>query len=229
MNVKIFYDGVNIKEFGELPYVVGFTTNTSYMAQANVSDFTAFAKDYLVLAKGRPTSFQCWAETEKEIIEQVKTIASWGENVYVKIPIVQSNGSSNGAVIKKLHDEGYKINITVVHTIPQIDESATLLSDKTPAIVSVFAGGISDAGVHPEPIVKHSVDTFKDMKNVETLWAGCQRILSVVEADELGCEIVTVPDAVLKKYGRLGKDIHTVSVEKSASFHNDAIKAGFHF
>jgi len=149
--------------------------------------------------------------------------------VYVKIPIVKTDGSSNAAVIKKLHDEGHKINVTVIHTMEQIDEASKILGNKTPAIVSVFVGGLSDAGIFAEPYIKHSVETFKDRPNVETLWAGCQRILSVIEADKLGCQIVTVPDAVLKKYGRLGKKDLAVSIEKSKSFRDDAIKVNLHF
>lgn len=229
MKVKIFYDGVNIKEFGELPYVVGFTTNTSYLAQANISEYTQFAKDYLALAKGRPVSFQVWSEVDAEIEDQVRTIASWGDNVYVKVPIVQSNGKSNAALIKKLHDAGYKINVTVIHTIDQINEASQIITDKTPSIISIFAGGTSDAGIDPLPIMRHGVETFKDRKNAAILWAGCQRILSAVEADLVGCDIVTIPDSVLKKYGRLGKDLHTVSVEKSKSFRDDALKTNLHF
>jgi transaldolase len=229
MNIKIFYDGVNIKDFGHPPHVVGFTTNLSYMAAANHNNYTEFAKNYLALAGDRPVSFQAWGETEDDIINQTKTISSWGDNVYVKIPIVQSDGSSNAAVIKKLHDEGYKINVTVVHTIAQIDETATVLLGDAPAIVSVFAGGICHTGTYPDPIVKHSVDSFKDRPNVETLWAGCQRLLNIMEADRVGCQIITIPDGVIKNYHLIGQDLHTTSVKKSKLFRDDAIKAGIHF
>jgi transaldolase len=231
MNIKIFYDGVDVGDYSHHQDVVGFTTNLSFMAQGNRNKYVEFSTECLEHANGRPISFQAWADDIDEIEAQARIINSWGENVYVKIPVVTASGSSTVELIRKLHDENIKVNVTVVHTLNQIDSLLDIFSNEnqTPTIVSVFAGGISDAGVSPEPIVRYCTDRLTKYSHVETLWAGCQRVLSVIDAERCGCEIVTAPGPIIDKLVRLGKDLDEVAVAKSELFRSDAIESGLEF
>lgn len=226
MDIKIFYDGVNMDKYCDHPSVVGFTTNLSFMAQGNRNRYLEFSEESLEYAKGRPISFQVWAQDIDEMESQARVISSWGDNVYTKIPIVTAGGESTVDLIKRLHDEGLKINVTVVHSNEQLDSLVGIFNKEVPTIVSVFAGGISDAGISPEPIVEKSVSQFSEHLNVETLWAGCQRVLSILDAENCGCEIVTVPDSIMDKMNRLGKELNGVALAKSKLFREDALSVG---
>lgn len=229
--LKIFYDGVNFEKFANHPDVVGFTTNTSLMAEGGESDYNEFAAEALDHANGRPISFQVWADNVDEMREQVKTISCWGDNVYVKIPIVTCNGDSTLELIKEMHDDGVKVNVTVVHSLEQIWSLKDLFNKETPVIVSVFAGGISDTGLDPQQIVKKCSTLFEEHSNVEILWAGCQRVLNTIDALRCGCDIITVPDAIMKKLNRLNDeaDLNELAISKSKLFRDDAVKLGLRF
>ena len=219
--IKLFYDGTDLETYGSS--VDGFTTNTSYMKEAGITQYTKFAEECLAVADGRPISFQAWGDTLESLENQARRICSWGPNVYVKIPIVTVYGILTSDLIEKLHKEGLKVNVTVVHSVEQLALlQADVFEYDTNAIVSVFAGGISDSGVSPEFLIRMAVEQFKDKSNVEVLWAGCQRVLSVKEAEWWGCDIVTVPGSILKKLDRLGKELNDVALSKSQLFSRDA-------
>jgi len=224
-NTKIFYDGVNIKDFAGMEEVVGFTTNTGFMKQANVSDYKAFVDDALSLVGDRPISFQVFEKDHEGIVRQAETISSWADNIWVKVPVVNEDGECNIPAIKALGAKGIKVNVTTVFTKEQIGELSEEL-DNIPYIISVFAGRISDAGEDPDEYVDYAVEAFQDKPQIEILWAGCQCAYDVVRAENSRCHIITVPDSPLKKVGRRGKDLHEFSVETSKGFSEDARAAG---
>mgnify|MGYP003134853742 FL=1 len=222
---KIFYDGTNIKDFAGMEEVVGFTTNTGFMKQANVSDYKAFVDEALSMVGDRPISFQVFEKNHDDIIRQAETISSWADNIWVKIPVINEDGDCNIPAIKELGERGVKVNVTTVFTKDQIAELGDELGD-SPYIVSVFAGRISDAGEDPDEYIEYAVETFANKPNVEILWAGCQCAYDVVRAEKTSCHIITVPDSPLKKVGRRGKDLHEFSIETSKGFSEDARAAG---
>lgn len=224
MSIKIFYDGAIYGEHDKHPNVVGFTTNTSYVADAigeGVS-YREFAYSALECAAGRPISFQVVSKTLEGINKDAREILTWGENVYVKIPIVTALGESSVPIIQALHNEGKKVNVTTVYTTEQIDSLSEIFNATTPTIVSIFAGGISDTGIIPDNHVRYAVKVFEHLNNVEVLWAGCQRLVSIKEAELCGCDIVTVPGDLLRKTERFGIGLHQASVAKSKLFFTDA-------
>jgi len=216
--IKIFYDGSSVAEYCNFANVVGVTTNISFLKKAGIKDYKSFAKSTIPLMGGRPISFQVFNPSDVE--RQAREITSWGENVYVKIPVVYPNGKSAVPLIKKLSEEGLKINITCVYTKEQIDEIYSHNIDST-LIVSVFCGRINDTGTNALDIMSYANDKFKDCSNIETLWAGCQRVRDIIDAEECGTDIITVPESVLKKIVRVGRDIHNFSVITSVDFFND--------
>jgi transaldolase len=224
--IKIFYDGNNIEKYSKNQHVRGYTTNISFLKQAGITDYKQFALEKIKLANGKPISFQVFAKDLSEMESQAREISSWAENVYVKIPVVNSEGESSVGLVKKLNNEGMKINITTVYTTQQIEKIwESLKQTKTPTIVSIFSGRISDTGVYPEPIVKQAVELYSENSNIEVLWAGCQRVLNIFDAVNVGCQIITVPDAPMDRINRIGKNLHEFSVETSKSFRQDGLDA----
>ncbi len=221
--IKIYYDGVNIEKYSALDYISGFTTNTSFVYQANVQDYREFILEYVGKSNGMPCSFQVWSDDNDEIARQALEISSMGENVYVKIPIIKCDGTSNSQIIKKLISGGIKVNITAVHTEDQIDEAFASIPNDTKTIVSIFAGGITDTGKNPMETIKYGVKRSLDFKNSEILWAGCQTNLNIKEAEECGCHIITIPDSILNKIGRIGIDTKEASIVKVNKFMEDGI------
>ena len=219
MNTKIYYDGVNIDHF--IHEVDGVTTNTSYIAGEGITDYNKFIQWSLDVVGDKPISFQVTERSLEGIEQQARFLGGMGEMVYVKIPILLPNGESTSSVITKLSNDGLKINATCIHTHEQIDEAVTAINKETPSIISVFAGGISDAGNYPKEFIAHAVELSRPYENMEVLWAGCQRVLSIVEASDLGCDIVTVPDAILSKRDRIGASVYETSLKKSNTFFND--------
>ena len=221
--MKIYYDGNAIKKYKDLDFVEGFTSNTSYASQSDNKDYRSYIEDFVKEANGRSCSFQGWSDDDEEILRQAKEITSFGPNVFVKIPIIKLNGNNNLPVLNQVLDLGLKVNVTAIHTIEQIDLVLQLLPRENPMIVSVFAGGITDAGVDPKPIMKHAVNIFRSDKNIEILWAGCQTNLHVVEARECGCQIITIPDAVMNKLDRMKNSLLETSLLKVKKFMEDGI------
>ena len=217
--MKIFYDGVNVSRY--ISRVDGVTTNTSYVSESGVTDYLCFMKEATSAALGKPISFQV-TNPEIEIIRrQARIISKLGDNVYVKIPIILPCGSTTSSLIKELSNEGIKINVTCIHTQEQVREAFGSISDNCNSIISVFAGGISDSGSYPDSLMNLAVTLSRRRTSTKVLWAGCQRVLSVVEAEDMGCDIITVPDAILDKMKRMEFSQHDTSINKSILFFKD--------
>lgn len=224
--IDIYYDGTNVEKYSKLPYVVGFTTNTSFMAQANELDYASFYAKHVANVNGRPISLQLYSDDDGEMVQDAHKIAEYGTNVFVKIPVQKANGTLNLPVVRHLLQQGIKVNITAIFTTQQLKEVYRMLCDvstNTPVIVSIFAGRISDTGVDPSPIVTFGCKLLEDMKHVQVLWAGCKEVLSIQHAIHAGCHIITIPDGIMDRMNRLYKDLDEFSKETVASFQKDAV------
>ena len=236
LKIKVFYDGVEVKENHNDPNVVGFTTNISFMKAGGISDYDKFIKDCLQYNNRRPISFQVYDDSEEELESSVKKITEYDPSIFVKVPIMNTQGEFNTELIAKLHNAGYQINITSVYTKKQIDvlqrcltSNTSNTSCKTKMIISIFAGKIADTGVNPHDIVKYAVNLFKDCQNIEILWAACRSVYNIFEADTAGCHIITVPESVLKRMNRIGNDLEKMTVDTVKQFRQDGLdgKIGF--
>jgi transaldolase len=229
-NIKIFADGAVLQDVPKLlatAKLAGFTTNPTLMAKAGVVDYERFAKQFLDAVNGMPVSLEVFADDLPNMIRQARILASWGDNVFVKIPVTNTAGESTGSAIAQLAKDGVKLNVTAVFTKPQIDTLIPLFDAKTPGILSIFAGRIADAGVDPVPTMRYAVDKARDKPSVEVLWASCREIFSVVQAADAGCHIITVPNDMLGKLKGLGRDLADVSLDTVKMFYTDATSSGF--
>lgn len=231
MNIKIFLDGANLDEMlayarGDFP-ISGFTTNPTLMRKAGVTDYEAFAREVLTAIHDRPISFEIFSDELPEMERQAVKIASWGENVYVKVPVTTTKGVSTAPIITNLTQRGIKLNITAVFTIQQVERVVEALAEKTPAIISVFAGRIANAGVDPMPIMRAAVARAKRRPACEILWASTREALNCLQAEACGCHIITVQSDILKVVKNFGKDLEQSSRETVQMFHDDAQKAGY--
>ncbi|HET7501657.1 MAG TPA: transaldolase [Kofleriaceae bacterium] len=229
-DIKIFADGAVLEDVPKLlatGTLQGFTTNPTLMAKAGVTDYEGFARKFLAATGGLPVSLEVFADDIPNMIRQARILAGWGDNVYVKVPVTNTAGESTADAVGRLARDGVKLNVTAVLTRAQIDGLVPLLDARTPAIISVFAGRIADAGVDPVPIVRHAVDQVRERRNIEILWASCREIYSVVLAAEAGCHIITVPNDMLAKLKGLGRDLDEVSLDTVRMFHRDAQSSGF--
>lgn len=229
-DIKIFADGAVLDDVPRLlagGKVKGFTTNPTLMAKAGVKDYERFARRFLEAAGARPVSLEVFADDVPNMIRQARILASWGDNVYVKVPVTNTAGETTADAVSRLARDGVKLNVTAVFTRPQIDGLLPLFDAKTPAIISIFAGRIADAGVDPQPTVRYAVERVRDRPNLEILWASCREIYSVVLAAQVGCHIITVPNDMLSKLGGLGRDLTDVSLDTVKMFYTDAKSSGF--
>lgn len=228
MGILLYYDGTNISKYGGLDFISGFTTNTSFMAQSGWGSYQSFYATNMAYIGDRPISFQVFGDSDETLLQQARDISNIGSNVYVKIPVIKSDGRSNMKIIRSLLQNGIKVNITAVFTLEQCRDIYTHVLDccTTPFIVSVFAGRISDTGVNPVDTVRRACDMFKDMPNAHILWAGCKDVASITVAQDAGCHIITVPDVILDRIDRKGKNLTAFSMETVATFNSDAVRAG---
>jgi transaldolase len=229
-DIKIFADGAVLEDVPKLlagGRLAGFTTNPTLMAKAGVKDYERFARRFLDATNGLPVSLEVFADDVPNMIRQARILASWGDHVFVKIPVTNTAGESTADAISHLSRDGVKLNVTAVFTRQQIDGLVPLFDARTPAIISVFAGRIADAGIDPVPTVRHAVERVRDRPNVEVLWASCREIFSVVAAAEAGCHIITVPNDMLGKLNGLGRDLDAVSLDTVKMFYTDAKSSGF--
>ena len=228
MNIKIFADGSNIKEIFDLyennKLVKGFTTNPSLMKKAGVSDYTSFIKDVTSKIKDLSISFEVFADDEEEMIYQAKKIASFGENIHVKIPITNTKGQYTLNVIESLVRDNVKINVTAVFTQTQVNLLKTVLPNNKNNIVSVFAGRISDTGRNPVPYITYTQTMLKDQ--CEILWASTRHVYNIYEANQVNCDIITVTPDQLKKLSLKDKDLSEYSLETVKMFYDDATSSG---
>jgi transaldolase len=230
LQIKIFADGADLSgmlEYADDPLIKGFTTNPTLMHQAGITDYEAFAREALAHITDRPISFEVFSDEFDEMHRQARKLAALGSNVVVKIPVTNTRCESTGCLIAELAAEGIPLNVTAVMTLDQIRSVADKLADGAPSIISVFAGRVADTGRDPVPLMRRALDITNACPNLELLWASPRELLNVVQADEIGCDIITVTHAVLKKLGGLGKDLDRVSLETVKMFAADASAAGF--
>ena len=229
-SVKIFADGADKNGMLEMyhnPLISGFTTNPTLMRKANVLQYKDFALDILSVIRDRPISFEVFSDEFDEMERQAKEIASWGDNVYVKIPITNTKGQSAKALIANLSSAGVKQNITAIMTAEQVGYILPALADGPAACVSVFAGRIADTGVDPLPMMERVLGMIRPHSQIELIWASPREILNIVQADDIGCHIITVTNDLLKKLSLIGKDLTEYSLETVKMFYNDASAAGY--
>ena len=230
LNIKIFADGadlVSIENLNMNQNVSGFTTNPSLMKKAGVVDYMKFCKDVLKITKNKPVSFEIFSDDLDEMYDQANEIASWGESVFVKIPITNSKGKKTSGLIKKLLENKIKCNVTAILTIQQVKEIYEISNFETEVIISIFAGRIADTGIDPIPMMTEAINICKSKKNVEILWASTRELINIFQANQIGCQIITVPHDILKKISLIGKNLDDLSLETVQMFLNDATKAGF--
>jgi transaldolase len=228
--VRIFADGAElagIQELARQPWVRGFTTNPTLMRKAGIVDYKAFARDVLQIVKDRPISFEVFSDEFAEMETQALEIASWGANVNVKIPVTNTRREFAGPLIGRLSRAGVALNITAIMTAEQVDRVVTALEGDAPAFISVFAGRIADTGVDPLPIMEKSLQRLKTRPNTDLIWASPRELLNIMQADAMGCDIITVTNDILKKLSQVGKDLDEFSLETVQMFRDDAVKAGF--
>tara|TARA_S200000501_G_C20558475_1_gene627715 strand:+ start:28 stop:726 length:699 start_codon:yes stop_codon:yes gene_type:complete len=230
MNTKIFCDIADlslIKKFNKKSIVKGFTTNPSLMRKAGAKDYKSYSKQILKICKKKPISLEVFADNQKSMIEQGLKINTWGENVYVKVPIINSKNKFSGSVIKELNNKNIKLNITAVYTAKQTKKILKLINKKTKVIISIFAGRAGDAGKDPIPEFTKSIELAKSYKNVEILWASVREPYNYLQAKQLGCHIVTIPPSIIEKIENFGKTFNQLTNETVKTFLIDSKKSNF--
>jgi transaldolase len=230
LKVKIFADGANLKGIVDAaanPLVKGFTTNPSLMRAAGVENYKAFALEVLKAVPDRPVSFEVFADDVPTMECQAREIASWGSNVYVKIPVSNTKGEFAGPLIATLSRGDIKLNVTAVMTLDQVSRVGRALAETTPAVVSVFAGRIADTGRDPVPHMREAVHILRSRPKVELLWASARELLNIFQAEAIGCHVITVQNDIIKKLALVGKDLDGYSRETVSMFYKDAVAAGY--
>lgn len=231
ITTRIFADGADLDEILRLavdPRVEGFTTNPTLMWKAGLTDYADFAGRVLESVRKQPVSFEVFADDEDEMRRQARKIAKWGENVYVKIPVTTTTGESMAPLVRELAEDGVKVNVTALMTNAQVEVVAAALSDGAPSYVSVFAGRIADTGVEPLPIMSRAVEIVEQTApRAELIWASPREVLNLVQADSIGCHVITMTGDLLKKLETLGKDLERFSLETVQMFRRDAVASGF--
>ncbi len=230
LKVKLFADGADkmgMLEMYSNPLISGFTTNPTLMKAAGVTDYKSFAKDILTHITDKPISFEVFSDDFSEMEEQAMEIGSWADNIYVKIPITNTKSESSVDLIERLSIKNVKINVTAMMTVAQVQSVLNALSKGPGGYVSVFAGRVADAGINPLPIMKEVVDILSDYHNIELIWASPRELYNVVQANEIGCDIITATNDILKKLPVLGKNLDQFSLETVKMFFDDAKEAGY--
>lgn len=229
-NIKLYADGADldgmIEEYKK-GIVSGFTTNPTLMKKAGVKSYEEFAKAALEAIPDLPISFEVFSDDFPSMEREARKIATWGKNVYIKIPVTNTKGTSSAPLIKKLSNDGLNLNVTAILTADQVKIVAQALSPYTPSIVSVFAGRIADTGVDPMPIMKESARILTSNPKAELLWASTRELLNLVQAESCGCQIITITNDILKKVSMVGKNLDQLSLDTVQMFYNDAHSAGY--
>ena len=230
MSAKIFCDIAElnqIKKFNKKKIVKGFTTNPSLMRKAGAKDYKLYSKKILKICTKKPISLEVFADDHENMIRQAKKINTWGKNVYVKIPVINSKGQFTGKVINKLNNQNIKLNITAVYNSNQAKKILKVINKKTKVIISIFAGRAADTGKNPVPEFKKSLKLAKNFKNVEILWASVREPYNYLQAKELGCHIITIPPAIIEKIEKFGKSFNRLTLETVKGFLTDSRKSRF--
>ncbi len=230
LKVKIFADGADkagMLEMYSKPFIKGLTTNPTLMKKAGITDYRAFCKDILTSVKDKPLSFEVFSDDFSEMERQALEIASWGANVYVKIPVTNTKQATCYAMVKKLANQKVKLNVTALMTLDQVSNVVASLDPNVPSYVSVFAGRVADTGYDPVPMMAKAVDILKAAPASELIWASPRELLNIFQADDIGCHVITVTNDILKKLSLVGYDLDQYSLDTVKMFHKDAIDAGF--
>jgi len=231
LRIDLYADGADVRDMvaaRDSGLVKGFTTNPTLMRKSGISDYEAFAREALKAVSGMPISFEVFADEFDEMERQAKKITTWGEGVFVKIPITNTRRESAVPLIRRLSDAGVKLNITAILTVDQVRCVAEALNAEVPAIVSVFAGRIADTGRDPVPIMCDALSSIRKKPKAKLLWASPRELLNIFQADACGCHIITVTSDILKKLAMVGKSLDDLSLDTVKMFHFDAAAAGFH-
>jgi len=230
LKVQIFADGADkagMLEMYNKTYIKGLTTNPTLMKKAGIANYSAFCKEVLMEIKDKPVSFEVFSDNFDEMELQAMEIASWGENVYVKIPVTNTKSETCYSLIKKLSDKKVKLNVTAIMTLTQVRDVVASLNPSVPSYVSVFAGRVADTGRDPVPMMAAAVEILKLAPAAELIWASPRELLNIFQADEVGCHVITVTNDILKKLTLLGYDLDNYSLDTVKMFYNDALAAGF--
>ena len=230
LRIKLFADGADLTTIRRLaadPLIQGFTTNPTLMRKAGVSDYAAFAQDVVKAIGDRPISFEVFSDDFDEMEGQAREIATWGDGVYVKIPVTNTKAEFSGDLLRRLTGSGIRVNVTALLTVAQVRQVAACLQADVPSCVSVFAGRIADTGRDPIPIMSESVSVLKALPQAELIWASPRELLNVIQADQVGCHIITATADVLAKLKLVGKDLDEFSLDTVKMFRDDAVAAGF--
>jgi transaldolase len=230
ISTRIFADGADLDGILALaadPRIAGFTTNPTLMRKVGLTDYSRFARELLTYVTEHPISFEVFADDVPEMRRQARAIASWADNVYVKIPVTSTTGESMAPLARELSESGVKVNVTALFTTAQVELIAAAVADGAPSYISVFAGRIADAGIDPMPIIARSMEIIEQAPNAELIWASPREILNLIQADDMGCDIITMTHELLRKLDGLGKSLEQFSLETVRMFHDDALAAGF--
>ena len=230
LKVKLFADGADIQgmiEMASKPYISGLTTNPTLMRKAGINDYIDFAKKVLSVITAKPISFEVFSDDLNEMKTQGEKIASWAENVYVKIPVTNSLGESTCTVVEHLSNKGIKVNVTAVMLEDQVTEIIKVLNPSVPSYVSLFAGRIADTGRDPVPIVRNCVEIISQNSNSELIWASPRELLNIFQANDVGCQIITATTDLLNKLNLVGRNLKDYSLDTVNMFYEDAKKSEY--
>jgi transaldolase len=230
LKVKIFADGADKASMLALnakPYIKGLTTNPTLMRKAGVVNYRSFAREVLAEIKHKPVCFEVLADDFAVMERQALEIASWGDNVYVKIPVTNTRSESSSALVRRLADSKVKVNVTALTTLAQVRQIAGVLNPTTASYVSVFAGRIADTGADPVPVMAQAVDILRENPNAQLIWASSRELLNIFQADSIGCPVITLTSSILEKLALIGYDLSQYSLDTVRMFHDDALGAGF--
>ena len=230
MKIKIFCDIADlslIRKFNKKKIVKGFTTNPSLMRKAGAKNYETYSKQLIRVCGKKPISLEVFSDDHESMINQGVKINSWGKNVYVKVPVVNSKNKFTGKVIKKLNSQNIKLNITAVYTAKQTREILKFINKKTKVIISIFAGRAGDTGKDPLPEIKESIKLAKKFRNVEILWASVREPYNYTQANQIGCHIITIPPSIIEKIENFGKSFEKLTIETVKTFLTDSKKSKF--
>jgi transaldolase len=230
LKVKIFADGADKAAMLDMyarPYIRGLTTNPTLMRKSGIANYRAFAKEILSQINDKPVCFEVLADDFAEMERQALEIASWANNVYVKVPVTNTKRETSCALVKRLADRQVKLNVTAIMTLPQVQEVSVALNPDTASYVSVFAGRIADTGIDPLPLMAAAVDMLKVNTKAELVWASTREILNIFQANDIGCQVITVTNDILRKLSLIGYDLTEYSMDTVKMFYDDAQRAGF--
>ena len=230
LQVKLFADGADkagMLEMYRNPMIKGFTTNPTLMNKAGVSNYKAFAQDIVKVIPDRPISLEVFSDEFDEMEQQAQEISSWGENINIKIPVMNTRRQPSYDLVRRLSEAGVKLNVTALMTLEQVREVSAALAAAPHAYVSVFAGRIADTGRDPVPLMAAAVELLRPYPQLELIWASPRELLNVFQANDVGCHIITATNDILKKLSIVGRDLHDYSLDTVKMFYNDALQAGY--